>query len=77
MNRKNSKKRYKLIKGVIENQDGIVIGTIREDAPQEDIDTILNSGAVLEKVEDFVEGVETGSLKPKKAYNEFKSVLNE
>lgn len=72
----SKKKRYKLRNGIISNQDGAIIGTIADSASEEDVHTIINSGLVLEVVENFVEKIESGKMKPKETYNEFKSVLD-
>lgn len=72
----SKKKRFKLqTNGVIVNQDGGIVGTIYEHASEEDRETILNSPEVLEVAEEFVEKVETGSLRPKETFNRFKEVL--
>jgi len=69
----------KIKKGVIfVCEDGIEdtpIGSIFENAPEE-AERIIECGSeVLPAVKDFVDRVSNGSLKPKKAYDEFESIL--
>ena len=62
--------------GFIYNETDQIVGTITEQLSQEELRTIEGGGEALEAIQNFVETVNSGSLKPRKAVKEFENLLN-
>ena len=71
----SKKKRYKLRNSMIENEDGRIIATVVDGASEEDINNLLRAPQALGAIEEFVDGVNSGTLKPRSAVKEFEKVL--
>ena len=71
----SKKKRYKLRNSMIENEDGRIIATVVDGTSEEDINNLLRAPQALGAIEEFVDGVNSGTLKPRSAVKEFEKVL--
>lgn len=67
--------KFTVSKGMIHNSDGMIMGVLTEDVTEMEEKTIEASGDALEAIAEFIKGIESGTHKPKAAYNRFKAIL--
>ena len=71
-------KKFKMFNfGMLENEDGVFVAKLLEGCPSVDQAVLTKSGDMYSVMKRFVEEVESGTMKPKKAYDSFKKILDE
>lgn len=63
-------------KGFIYNEDDVIVGTLGDDSTEEIEATIEAGSEALPAIKKFISDVNAGSMKPKKAFNTFKAILD-
>lgn len=62
-------------KGMLYNDEGVCVGVVTDDISEMEEKTIEASGEAVDALKTFVKDIETGTHKPKAAYNKFKALL--
>lgn len=67
--------KLKVDNGVIRNEDEVILGTVTDGAPREVQRTIELGSDLIPAVEEFINEVNTGKLRPRSAVKKFELII--
>ena len=68
--------KWKLEQGMVVNSDGIEIAAMTDESTEQEALYIRNAPEMAATIKEFVDGVNSGKLRPRSAVKKFESVLN-
>lgn len=68
--------KFKVKDGMLFNEEGKIIAVLTDEITEKEEQTLEATGEALEAINAFVDDVNSGSHKPKRAVNEFQRILD-